>query len=164
LILVLGGAAAVIFTGAVDVAATTPDPDWLEALFVKARERAVERRAKLIAVPAGLGSPEQVAKGLEEYREMCAVCHGGPGREISELAQGLNPAPPQFSRSFHDDPASTFWIVKNGIKMTGMPAFGPTHDEETIWSIVAFLQKIDDLTPEQKQALARGGEAEEHHP
>lgn len=162
LIVLVGGAAIVIFSGAIDVAATTPDPGFVKAILNQAREHSIERRSKLIPVPS-LDSAAQVAKGLEEYQEMCAVCHGGPGREHSAIAQGLNPAPPQFSRSLRDDPAETFWIVKNGIKMTGMPGFGPTHDDETIWAMVAFLRKIDELTPEQKAALAKGGEEEEEH-
>jgi mono/diheme cytochrome c family protein len=157
LLLLVGGAVAVVLSGVVNVAATAEDPELVESALHLARERSIERRAKLVQVPP-LGDPAQVAKGLDVYRRSCAVCHGGPGRMATEIAQGLNPPPPQFSRSFLDDPAETFWVVENGIKMTGMPAFGPTHDRETLWAVVAFLRKIDELTPAQKAELARGGE------
>jgi mono/diheme cytochrome c family protein len=159
-LLLVGGGIAVVLSGVVNVAATVQDPELVKAVLTQARERSIERRAKLIQAPK-LGAPAQVALGLAEYREMCAACHGGPGREPSAIAQGLNPPPPQFSRSLLDDPAETFWVIQNGIKMTGMPAFGPTHDPETLWSIVAFLRTIDELTPEQKAQLARGA-ADEH--
>lgn len=154
ILLLAGSAVAVVLSGVVNVAATADDPEIVEAALRLARERSIERRSKLVAVPE-LGAPAQVAKGLAVYGRSCAVCHGGPGRMASEIAQGLNPPPPQFSRSLLDDPAETFWVIENGIKMTGMPAFGPTHDREALWAVVAFLRKIDELSPEQKGELAR---------
>jgi mono/diheme cytochrome c family protein len=154
---------AVVYSGIIDVAATNPEPALVKALLEQTREHSIERRAKLIQPPP-LGDPAQVSAGMEEYQEMCSVCHGGPGVEVSHIAHGLNPPPPQFTRSMHDEPSEIFWIVKNGIKMTGMPAFGPTHDDPTLWSIVAFLKNIDKLTPEQKAALSKGaGEEHEEH-
>ena len=53
-----------------------------------------------------------------------------------------------------------FWIVQNGIRMTGMPAFGPTHKDEEIWKIVAFLRHLPALTPEEEKALSPGPRAQ----
>jgi mono/diheme cytochrome c family protein len=62
-------------------------------------------------------------------------------------------------------PAEVYWIVKNGIRMTGMPAFGPTHDEATLWAITAFVKQLPTMTPQQYQALAPAHAAgEEHEP
>jgi mono/diheme cytochrome c family protein len=80
---------------------------------------------------------------------MCATCHGAPGKEPEELARGLNPPAPDLAHSTVDlSPSEMFLIVKNGIKMTGMPAWGPTHSDSTIWAMVAFLQRLQTLTPE----------------
>jgi mono/diheme cytochrome c family protein len=59
--------------------------------------------------------------------------------------------------------ANLFWIVKNGIKMTGMPAFGPTHDDKTIWNIVAFVNQLPNMTAEQYRALEDEGVAAGEH-
>ena len=52
-------------------------------------------------------------------------------------------------------PAEEFWVVKHGLKMTGMPAWGVTHDDELLWDVVAFLRKLPELTPDQYQALVK---------
>ncbi len=74
----------------------------------------------------------------------------------------MYPQPPDLSK-VKRDPAQTFWIIKHGIKMSGMPAWGATHDDARIWAMVAFLQQLPRLTPEQYQILtARDDEAESH--
>ena len=101
---------------------------------------------------------------------MCATCHGAPGVKISEIGQGLNPYPPELVReSAEEEPAELFWIVKHGIKMTGMPAFGATHSDEEIWDIVAFMKRMSKLSPQEYQALVQeaglgeaGGHEHEH--
>src|SRR5206468_7122711 len=106
-----------------------------------------------------------VAGGLDHYRENCVVCHGAPGVEMGEAGKGLNPPPP-----FLDSPAvqgrtdgQMFWIVKNGIRMTGMPAWGPTHKDEEIWQMVAFMRHLPQLTGAEKAKLQPAEEAEQHH-
>ena len=61
--------------------------------------------------------------------------------------------------------ARLHWVVQNGIKMTGMPSFGVSHTDPEIWAIVAFLEKMPKMTPQEYQALAQAAEAsgEEHH-
>jgi ketosteroid isomerase-like protein len=66
----------------------------------------------------------------------------------SEIRSGLYPQPPNLSE-MRVEPRDAFWVIKHGLKMSAMPAWGLTHDDDTIWSIVAFLQKLPDLTPAQ---------------
>jgi len=75
-----------------------------------------------------------------------------PGMHGSELRVGLYPQPPDLSRQ-HVDPRVAFWVIKHGIKMSAMPAWGSSHDDATIWSMVAFLQKLPAMTPDQYKAM-----------
>ena len=75
------------------------------------------------------------------------------------IGEGLNPEPPDLSEeAAHMTPQELFWITQNGIKMTGMPAFGPTHSDEELWAMVAFMQKLPDLSPEKYKAMKETSE------
>jgi mono/diheme cytochrome c family protein len=111
--------------------------------------RSVAMRSSAIAAPKSFAEA-QVRDGFGEFRAMCAGCHGAPGRMRSAVGKGLRPRAPDLAQAARNwDSGNLFWIVKNGIKMTGMPAFGPTHDDQTIWNIVAFVSRLPDITPEQ---------------
>jgi mono/diheme cytochrome c family protein len=144
LIVLAAVAVGVAYSGVYNVAAD--DPHWRisERALQLVRERSIEKRASEIQPPADLADPKRVLAGAGEYAEMCESCHLAPGVADSELRQGLNPKPPQLAR-VRADPREAFWIVKHGIKMTGMPAWGNTHDDEVLWSVVAFLQKLPQL-------------------
>ena len=104
---------------------------------------------------------------------MCASCHLKPGKTESDLSVGLYPVPPNLAthNETHEDehggPEATarrqFWIIKHGIKASGMPAWGPTHDDQRIWAMVAFLQKLPELTEFQYQILTARGEDDSGH-
>jgi mono/diheme cytochrome c family protein len=111
-----------------------------------ARERSIAVRSKDISVPT-LADPKAVAAGATEYAEMCAGCHLAPGVKDNEMRPGLYPSA-----------ARQFWIIKHGIKMSAMPAWGKTHDDATIWTIVAFLQELPTLTPEQYSDMTKESE------
>ncbi len=101
-----------------------------------------------------LSDTSLVSMGFDHYKEMCVGCHGGPGIEQSEIAEGLYPSPPMLTKVVNNwTTQQLFWITKNGLKMTGMPAFGLTHTDEMIWAIVAFTKKLPTLTKEQYQVL-----------
>jgi mono/diheme cytochrome c family protein len=168
-ILVLAGIA-FIFSGVYDVSASVPDKGLIRWALVTTQEHSVRRGVAAIqgkiAVP-DLEDAQRIRTGLVHYNEMCTPCHGAPGVKISEIGQGLNPDPPELSDVGHDAPEETFWVVKNGIKMTGMPSFGVTHTDDEIWAIVAFVRKMGKLTPEQYQAMVQQAglkmpESEEH--
>jgi mono/diheme cytochrome c family protein len=170
-ILVLG-AIGFMFSGLYDVSASVPDKGLIRWALVTTQRHSVQRGVAAlkgkVQVP-NLEDPKRIQTGLVHYHEMCTTCHGAPGVNISEIGQGLNPDPPELSDVGRDEPEETFWVVRNGIKMTGMPSFGVTHTDDEIWDIVAFVRKMGTLTPQQYQAMvqqaglgAPGRESEEH--
>lgn len=151
-LIVFAIAALVALTGVVSVAADDPPPAWVEGLLHTAMERSVAARASSIAVPE-LNDPDLVANGAAHYDAMCVSCHGAPGVEPGEIAKGLNPAPPKLAAVSHPDPATWFWVTKHGVMMTGMPAWGTTHYDQSIWGMVALMTRFPDMSPEQYAAL-----------
>lgn len=111
------------------------------------------RVARGIEVPA-LSDAVMIADGAADYNEMCTGCHLQPGMADSEISTGLYPKPPRLASVRRDSPAETFWIIKHAIKMSGMPAWGLTHDDARLWAMVAFLQQLPGLTAEQYAVLA----------
>ena len=144
---VIVGGLIYVYSGAVDVAASRPHGPVSGWLLPTAMRRAVQARADAPA-PARF-TAAQVQAGFREYDEECVLCHGAPGVEPAEWAQGMRPAPPDLARTADRWTASELhWIVRNGVRMTGMPAMGEHHSPEDIWSIVAFVQTLPRLTPE----------------
>jgi mono/diheme cytochrome c family protein len=141
IVLVLG-AGAVIYAGLYDVAATSPHWPATAWLLEAARTRSIRAQTAGIAVPPGLDDPAKVLIGVEHYAAHCAVCHGAPGVPKGDIAQGLYPSPPNLAKAARlYSPADLFWILKHGIKMTGMPAW-TDHSDDEIWAIVAFLKRL----------------------
>jgi mono/diheme cytochrome c family protein len=151
-------------TGAYNVAATEPPSRLENRLATWALNRSVARRAPTTHNPLPV-TPATWRAGLVHYKENCVVCHGAPGVDPAELGQGLNPAAPDLTlpRVQNRPDGETFWIVSNGIRTTGMPAFSPTHKSEEIWQIVAFVRHLPELTADEQKALKAGSEEEEHH-
>jgi len=146
---------AVMYTGAFNVATGWQDPSLMRWVLVATRESSIERRAQAIQAPA-LDGASRIDKGFRGYREMCVICHGTPNGKPSPVAQGLNPEPPDLSEDDgHMSDAELFWVIKNGIRMTGMPAWGPTHSDEELWDIVAFVKTLPDMSAAEYDALGR---------
>ena len=151
--IVILGAAAFVFTASYNVAATDPHSRLMQWMLHTTMHRSVTARANSIHPPAQF-TQEQVREGALEFGEMCAPCHGAPGKERGEMGKGLNPSPPDLAEVGSEwSSAEIFWIVKNGIKMTGMPAFGPTHPDDLLWSIVAFVRQLPQVTPEDYKKI-----------
>ena len=130
------------------------NPHWkiTYALMQATRERSVERYASGIQIPANLNDSQLILKGAGQYAAMCTSCHLAPGKKNSELRPGLYPQPPDLSKRIVD-PGKAFWVIKHGLKMSAMPAWGISHDDATIWSMVAFLQVLPRLTPSQYKEI-----------
>jgi mono/diheme cytochrome c family protein len=151
----------VAFTGAYKVGADVPHWGVTRHAIGFLREHAVERRASDIKPPP-LDDPALVKLGAQHYAEMCTGCHLAPGMGRSELRDGLYPQPPNLTR-FAPDPAEAFWIIKHGLKMTAMPAWGTTHDDHTIWAMVAYLQKQPRMSAAEYQSLTANASVMEEH-
>ena len=155
-LLVLIGAAAVgIYSGLYNIAADVPHTQPVYWLLETMRERSVEARARDIIVPNDLKDPNRISRGAGQYADMCSGCHLAPGMKRTEISQGLYPRAPELRRTTTLTPEEQFWVVKHGIKMTGMPAWGVTHDDDLLWDVVAFVRKLPELTPEQYKTLVK---------
>jgi mono/diheme cytochrome c family protein len=145
------GAGAFIYSGAYDIGADAPHSRPVYAALETLRRRSIQARASDITVP-DLSDPQLILKGAGQYAAMCTACHLTPGQEDSEIRPGLYPRPPNLTQA-RIDPAQAFWTIKHGIKMSAMPAWGGSHDDMTIWSMVAFLRKLPGLSPEAYKAM-----------
>lgn len=155
LLLILGAASLAVYTGVYDVAADIPHSQPIYWLLQTIRGCSIAARARDVVVPADLDDTKRVALGGAQYEEMCSGCHLAPGMKRTEISQGLYPRAPELRRGSSLLPAEEFWVVKHGIKATGMAAWGVTHDDELLWDVVAFLRKLPELTPDQYQALVK---------
>ena len=153
-LLVLIGAAAVgIYAGLYNIAADVPHTQPVYWLLETMRDRSIAARAREVVVPADLNDPTRISKGAGQYADMCSGCHLAPGIKRTEISQGLYPRAPELRRTTTLTPEEQFWVVKHGIKMTGMPAWGVTHDDDLLWDVVAFVRKLPELTKEQYETL-----------
>jgi mono/diheme cytochrome c family protein len=136
----------VIYSGWYNVSAIKPETGITKWILETTSDNSVEHYSKDINVP-NLNDPSMIKMGLGHYKEMCEGCHRGPGREETELAKGLNPPAPNLVKNGkYLDPREIFWITKNGIKMTGMPAWGKTHSDDKIWAITAAVKKLNNIS------------------
>ena len=157
------GTAAIMYAGFYDVAATSPHWRMTSSLLEAARTRSIRAQAAGIAVPPGLDDPAKVIIGVEHYAAHCAVCHGAPGVPKGDIAQGLYPPPPDLAKPAPlYSPAELFWIVKHGIKMTGMPSWSD-HSDDELWATVGFLEKLPGMCEQDYAKLVMASMAHGAH-
>jgi cytochrome c553 len=102
-----------------------------------------------------------VLKGAGHYEIGCNPCHGNPKMPSPRIAQAMTPSPPYLPSVVHEwDPEELFYIVKHGVKFTGMPAWPAQQRDDEVWAVVAFLRKFSELDAEQYEQLIGGGIAE----
>lgn len=151
----------VVETGAYDVAASTPHTRPVYWALTTTMQRAVRREAAGIAAPRRF-TQAQVEAGFRIYDAHCVACHGAAGVAPSPLATGMMPPPPYLLDAPQRwRPAELYWIIRNGLKMTPMPAWDRQLDERQTWDLVAFLQTLPGLTyPGYLQMRARNAGAD----
>jgi mono/diheme cytochrome c family protein len=161
-VLLLAGAigAFLVHTGRLPIAATTP-PDLVDRIAMTAKFEAVRRQGSGVEVTLP-SDPASLVRGRAAYVESCLPCHGAPGVEPADFADGMNPkAPPiEGDLQVYTD-GQLFWVIKNGVRATGMPAFAANLTDEEIAAVTAFVRRTPRLTPEERKevaALAAGGE------
>jgi thiosulfate dehydrogenase len=125
---------------------------WLASTTLDA---AIEREAPRGPNPVSL-SDRNLLAGVNLFAQNCAVCHGNASGTAapSRIAQGLYPRPPQLATDgVEDDPqGASFWRIKHGIRLTGMPSFGRALSDQEIWTLALFLKNMDKLPPAVQQA------------
>lgn len=150
------GAILFIYSGIYDVSAKSADPAlerWaLHTTMLKSAARAGEKLPR--PSDQALKNPENIRAGLNHYDAMCMDCHGAPGIKPQSSGFELYPEPPDLAGPASEmKPRTLFWIVKNGIKMTGMPAWSKALSDKQIWDVVAFLKQLPGMTPKQYDQL-----------
>jgi thiosulfate dehydrogenase len=136
--------------------ATSAPPMPFEQFFAKtALHATLNREAPKTRSTAA--SEGELLAGVQVYRHHCGMCHGLPGRPMSGVAKGEFPPPPPLFEPDHmvtDDPAGvTYWKVKHGIRLTGMPGFHASLTDEQIWNVSLLLANANKLPSGVSQAL-----------
>ena len=149
-----------IFAGVYNIGADAPHYRPVFMALEQLRDRAITHHARDIVVPADLNSPARIATGAGLYTEMCTGCHLGPGLEKTEMSQGLYPQAPELARGQDQSAAEQFWTIKHGVKLSAMPAWGKTHDDQLIWDMVAIVRALPKMTPEQYKAAVASAPAD----
>jgi mono/diheme cytochrome c family protein len=160
LALIAGG---IIWSGAYNMAADEPHWPLTEQLVATLRDRSIAARQSGAGMP-DLDDESLIRAGAGNYEAMCDRCHLEPGEDATEISRGLYPAPPDLTRKGVEDPAEAFWVIKHGIKMTGMPAWGKSMDDGSIWGMVAFIRKLPGMSEEQYHELVESSEGHTHGP
>jgi len=143
---VLIGGAVFVYSGFYDIGAAAPHWRITHWVMETARVRSIKAHAAGITAPPGLDDLARIPMGTEHLAAHCAVCHRAPGVPKGDIAQGLYPQPPDLAvtAGAYSD-GELFWILKHGIKMTGMPAWAD-HSDEELWATVTFLRKLPGMT------------------
>ena len=149
-----------LYFGFYNIAADDPHTRPVYALLESLRDRSIAVRARGIQPPADLASPQRAAIGAGLYNEMCSGCHLGPGVEASEMSKGLYPSAPVLAEIKDLTAGQQFWVIKHGVKLSAMPAWGKTHPDPLIWDMVAFIRKLPGMTPEEYKRLVASAPAD----
>lgn len=148
------GAAAAVYFGLYNVAATEahfPPTHWV---LDKAMRQSVRHRGNEVAVPA-LDQPGTLARGLSLYRLHCLQCHGAPGVAPEPFALGLSPPPANLAHTARTWPAAElYWVIKHGVRMTGMPAWHYRLSDTDLWAVTAFVHTLPAISPREYRAMA----------
>ncbi len=139
------------------------DPHWAATYWLldTARQRSIAVRAADEVMP-DLGDAALIKSGAGNYSAMCVSCHLSPGAEETELSIGLYPRPPRWDALAKTDPRQAFWVLKHGIKASGMPAWGKSMDDRYLWGMVAFIQQFPGMTADAYRAQVSASDGHSH--
>jgi mono/diheme cytochrome c family protein len=156
LVTILGAIAAAIFFfgGYYSVAGTAEDPAIVKWVIAQVRDASIARHGT-DKVPPTLDDSATVQVGARAFSARgCVSCHGAPGVKWEKFSEGMHPDPPDLKEVANETaPQELFWVIKNGINMTGMPSFGAIDvPDQEIWTIVAFIKKLPSVTDDDFRA------------
>jgi len=155
LIVLAIGAVVFAYSGVYNVAAGAPEPGILQWFLTTTMHHSVKSHAPEIAAPFEL-TDQRARDGFSIYRDACVYCHGAPQQDPGDIGKGLNPKAPYLGDTVGGwTNAQLFWIVKNGIKMTGMAPYGESLKDDEIWNVIAFVRKLPELTQAQYKQMEK---------
>jgi len=146
LVLLIGGLGLALL-GFLPTRANSAPPAMEVQIAMSALDNSVERHAPRVDSPVP-PTDENLIEGLKIYTMNCALCHGGIDRQPSALEKSFYPPPPSLILHPPDDPEwHVFYVIRTGVRYTGMPAWDKTLSEPDIWKLTAFLTRVDKLPP-----------------
>jgi len=168
-VLAVGGLGLALL-GFLPTRANQAPPEMEKHLAMSALDNSVERHAPRANNPVP-PTDENLIEGLKIYTMNCALCHGGIDRKPSTLANSFYPPPPNLILHPMDDPEwHVYFVIRTGVRYTGMPAWDKALSEPDLWKLTAFITRIDKLPPAVQEYWKKSsgvappvGEAEEHH-
>ena len=157
--LAVAGGLLLAWSGLVSVAASSGHYAITTWFLHYTMRQAVKTQSSLVEVPSGvLDDAGQVALGAVHYADGCAPCHGAPGEPRSPLVLAMTPPPPWLPRVIPTwDTEALFWIVRHGVKYSGMPAWPAQARADEVWAVVAFLRALPELDAATTAGSCRAG-------
>jgi cytochrome c553 len=150
------------WSGLINVGASTGHWAITDWFLHYAMRQSVETHSMGIEAPP-LDDPALIHRGAGHYASGCAPCHGAPGQPRSAIARAMTPPPPFLPEKIREwQPHELFWIVRHGVKFTGMPAWAALERTDEVWAMTAFLLQLPDMQPEAYRMLALGEVAENY--
>ncbi|MGH9690253.1 MAG: c-type cytochrome [Candidatus Acidiferrales bacterium] len=131
-------------------------------------ERAIARTVRNLAIPSsarseenpwkGLDTPENLKEAREHFADHCATCHANDGSGKTEIGQNLYPKPPdmRLAETQNLTDGELYYIIENGVRLTGMPAWGDPHfieQDDDSWKLVLFIRHLPHLTPDDEKDM-----------
>ena len=158
-----GAGVAVIYSGAYNIGATSQHWQPVYSMLETTMRHSVRLRARDIEPPE-LDDPQRIVRGAALFRDKCVQCHGAPGMAQGDIGKSMQPLPgPLVDALQRWNVREIYWITRHGIKMSGMPAWQFRLDDAQLWDVVAFVQRLPELTPqayaEVTQSAARSAGA-----
>jgi mono/diheme cytochrome c family protein len=127
--------------------ANIPEPKMQRQIAMSALDNSVERHAPRTNNPVP-PTDENLISGMKIYTMNCALCHGGIDRQPSTLEKSFYPTPPNLILDPDDDPEwHIYYVIHNGVRFTGMPAWDKTLSDADIWKVTAFISRVEKLPP-----------------
>jgi len=146
------GAGMFVESGLYNIGADDHHTKPVLALITQLRDRSIESRLSSIKPQLG-ATPGMIEAGAKHYASLCVGCHLAPDATKSDLRTGLYPHPPNLAQEDIQESRRAFWVIKHGIKMSAMPAWGKTLDDAAIWDVVAFVRKMPGMSEQDYQQL-----------
>ncbi len=143
---------ALLYGGWYNIGATAQHFPFVYTVLEEGMKQSVRHHAQDVETPR-LGDAQQLRLGAQVYRDKCAQCHGGPGFAQSTIGMSMQPIPgPLVDATQRWEARELYWVTRNGIKMSGMPAWEYHLREDELWAVVAFVTRLPAMSAQDYRA------------